>query len=172
MGLRFAVNDSIGVAGVSTTAACPAVAYDALAHVHVVRRLLYPGATLVGNTNLDQLTCGLNGTRSPHGIVPKSAKARYVAGGSSSGSAATVAASEVGFSQGTDTVGSGRMPVGLNNIVGTKSTRRAAQRTWRGTCCVTCGLRLHLRAYGEYCRPRVAGRATVRALRHPDGRRS
>jgi allophanate hydrolase len=122
-GLRFAVKDNIDVAGVPTTAACPAYAYVPEAHAAVVGRLLGAGASLVGKTNLDQFACGLNGTRSPYGIVPNAFDARYVCGGSSSGSAYAVAAGEVDFALGTDTAGSGRVPAGLNNIVGLKPSR-------------------------------------------------
>jgi allophanate hydrolase len=122
-GLRFAVKDNIDVAGVATTAGCLPFAYEAANHAQVVQRLLDAGATLVGKTNLDQFACGLNGTRSPFGAVPNSFDARYVSGGSSSGSAVTVAAGEVDFSLGTDTAGSGRVPAGLNNIVGIKPTK-------------------------------------------------
>lgn len=122
-GLRFAVKDNIDVAGVPTTAACPA--FDRLpdAHAAVVQRLLDAGASLVGKTNLDQFACGLNGTRSPYGEVPNAFDASLVSGGSSSGSACVVAAGEVDFALGTDTAGSGRVPAGLNNIVGLKPSR-------------------------------------------------
>ena len=90
-GLRFAVKDNIDVAGVPTTAACPAFAYTPTRHATVVQRLLDAGAALVGKTNLDQFACGLNGTRSPYGAVPNAIDARYVSGGSSSGSAYVVA---------------------------------------------------------------------------------
>ncbi|WP_077002072.1 allophanate hydrolase [Variovorax sp. KK3] len=122
-GLRFAAKDNIDVAGVPTTAACPAFARTPAAHAHVVQRLLDAGASLAGKTNLDQFACGLNGTRSPYGAVPNSFDERYVSGGSSSGSAFAVATGEVDFALGTDTAGSGRVPAGLNNIVGLKPSR-------------------------------------------------
>ncbi|RQO63973.1 allophanate hydrolase [Variovorax sp. KBW07] len=122
-GLRFAVKDNIDVAGVPTTAACPAFERSPSVHAAVVQRLLDAGASLVGKTNLDQFACGLNGTRSPYGEVPNAFDARYVSGGSSSGSAYAVAAGEVDFALGTDTAGSGRVPAGLNNIVGLKPSR-------------------------------------------------
>ncbi len=122
-GLRFAVKDNIDVAGHPTSAACPAFAYTATAHAAVVQRLLDAGATLVGKTNLDQFACGLNGTRSPHGAVPNALDPAYVSGGSSSGSAYVVATGQVDFALGTDTAGSGRVPAGLNNIVGIKPTK-------------------------------------------------
>ncbi|MDM0007545.1 allophanate hydrolase [Variovorax sp. J22G73] len=122
-GLRFAVKDNIDVAGVPTTAACPAFERHPAAHATVVQRLLEAGASLAGKTNLDQFACGLNGTRSPYGEVTNAFDARYVSGGSSSGSAYLVAAGEVDFALGTDTAGSGRVPAGLNNIVGLKPSR-------------------------------------------------
>ncbi len=121
--LRFAVKDNIDVEGIPTTAGCPAFARVAKAHAHVVQRLLDAGAELVGKTNLDQFACGLSGTRSPYGAVPNSFNARYVSGGSSSGSAFVVATGQVDFALGTDTAGSGRVPAGLNNIVGLKPSR-------------------------------------------------
>lgn len=122
-GLRFAVKDNIDVAGLPTTAACPAFAYAPEAHATVVQRLLAAGASVAGKTNLDQFACGLNGSRSPYGAVPNSFDARYVSGGSSSGSAYAVATGQVDFSLGTDTAGSGRVPAGLNNIVGLKPSK-------------------------------------------------
>ena len=122
-GLRFAVKDNIDVAGLPTTAACPAFAYLPTDHAVVVRRLLDAGASLLGKTNLDQFACGLNGTRSPYGAVPNAFNPAYVSGGSSSGSAYVVATGQVDFALGTDTAGSGRVPAGLNNIVGLKPSK-------------------------------------------------
>lgn len=122
-GLRFAVKDNIDVAGWPTTAACPAFEHTPASHATVVQRLLDAGATLAGKTNLDQFACGLNGTRSPYGAVPNAFDPALVSGGSSSGSAVVVAHGEVDFSLGTDTAGSGRVPAGLNNIVGLKPSR-------------------------------------------------
>jgi allophanate hydrolase len=122
-GLQFAVKDNIDAAGLPTTAGCPAFAYEPSSHASVVRKLLEAGAQLHGKTNLDQFACGLNGTRSPYGAVPNAFNPAYVSGGSSSGSAYVVAAGEVDFSLGTDTAGSGRVPAGLNNIVGIKPSK-------------------------------------------------
>jgi allophanate hydrolase len=122
-GLRFAVKDNIDAAGLPTTAACPAFAYTPQANAAVVQKLLDAGAQLAGKTNLDQFACGLNGTRSPFGAVPNALDPLYVSGGSSSGSAYVVATGQVDFALGTDTAGSGRVPAGLNNIVGLKPSR-------------------------------------------------
>ncbi len=122
-GLRFAIKDNIDVQGVATTAACPAFSAMPKDSAAVVSRLLEAGAALVGKTNLDQFACGLNGTRSPYGAVPNAFKPEYVSGGSSAGSAYVVASGQVDFALGTDTAGSGRVPAGLNNIVGLKPSK-------------------------------------------------
>lgn len=122
-GLSFAVKDNIDVAGHRTTAGCPSFSYVPQESATVVHKLLHAGARLVGKTNLDQFACGLSGVRSPFGEVPNAFDPRYVCGGSSSGSAYAVATGQVDFALGTDTAGSGRVPAGLNNIVGFKPTR-------------------------------------------------
>lgn len=122
-GLTFGVKDNIDVAGLPTTAGCPAFAYTPMLSAFVVQKLLDAGAQLLGKTNLDQFACGLNGTRSPFGAVPNAFNPAYVSGGSSSGSAYVVATGQAAFALGTDTAGSGRVPAGLNNIVGLKPSR-------------------------------------------------
>jgi len=122
-GLKFAIKDNMDAVGLPTTAACPAFSYSPQANAVVVQKLLNAGASLQGKTNLDQFACGLNGTRSPYGAVPNAFNAAYVSGGSSSGSAYVVATGQVDFALGTDTAGSGRVPAGLNNIVGIKPSK-------------------------------------------------
>lgn len=122
-GIPFAVKDNIDVAGVPTTAACPAFTYIPSEDATTVALLKKAGAIVIGKTNLDQFATGLVGTRSPYGAVPNSFKPDYVSGGSSSGSGVTVARGLVPFSLGTDTAGSGRIPAGFNNIVGLKPTK-------------------------------------------------
>ena len=121
-GVPFAVKDNIDVAGLPTTAACPAFAYTATTTAPSVQRLLDAGAILVGKTNLDQFATGLVGTRSPYGACRNPFDSRYIAGGSSSGSAVAVAAGLVSLALGTDTAGSGRVPAGFCNLVGLKPT--------------------------------------------------
>jgi allophanate hydrolase len=122
-GVPFAVKDNIDVAGLPTTAACPAFSYVPERSATAVEKLEAAGAILVGKTNLDQFATGLVGTRSPYGAVPNAFRGEYISGGSSSGSAVTVARGQVSFSLGTDTAGSGRVPAGFNNIVGLKPSR-------------------------------------------------
>ncbi|MGH8566965.1 MAG: allophanate hydrolase, partial [Gammaproteobacteria bacterium] len=141
-GLPFAVKDNLDCVGLPTTAACPALTYIPAKSAHAVRRLLDAGALLIGKTNLDQLATGLTGTRSPYGVCHNLFDERYIAGGSSSGSALSVAAGLVSFALGTDTAGSGRVPAAFNNIVGLKPTRglvstRGVVRACRSLDCVS-----------------------------------
>jgi allophanate hydrolase len=122
-GCPFAVKDNIDVAGMPTTAACKEFAQRPARSATVVDRLTRAGAILVGKTNLDQFATGLVGVRSPYGPVANPFDRRYIAGGSSSGSAVAVATGMVSFALGTDTAGSGRVPAAFNNIVGWKPTR-------------------------------------------------
>ncbi len=119
-GIPFAIKDNIDLAGVPTTAGCPDYAYTPEASATVVQRLLDAGAIAIGKTNLDQFATGLNGTRSPYGACRNAFNPDYVSGGSSAGSAVSVALGHVSFSLGTDTAGSGRVPAGFNHLVGLK----------------------------------------------------
>ena len=122
-GIPFAVKDSIDVAGLPTTCACPDYAYVPDTTAPVVARLLEAGAVLVGKTNLDQFATGLNGTRSPYGIPRNVFGGDLIPGGSSSGSALAVATGQVPFAVATDTAGSGRVPAALNGVLGFKPSR-------------------------------------------------
>jgi allophanate hydrolase len=119
-GVPVAVKDNIDVAGLPTTAACPAFAYTPKADATCVARLKRAGAIVVGKTNLDQFATGLVGVRTPYGIPRNLFDPALIPGGSSSGSAIAVAAGLVPLALGTDTAGSGRVPAGLSNIVGLK----------------------------------------------------
>jgi allophanate hydrolase len=119
-GVPFVVKDNIDVAGLPTTAACPAFAYHPEKSAFVVQKLERAGAIVIGKTNLDQFATGLVGVRSPYGVPRNALRADLIPGGSSSGSAAAVGAGLVPFSLGTDTAGSGRVPAAFNGIVGLK----------------------------------------------------
>ena len=119
-GVPVAVKDNIDVAGLPTTAACPAFAYTPSDDATAVAQLRAAGAIVIGKTNLDQFATGLVGLRSPYGVPRNALNPGLVPGGSSSGSAVAVAAGLVPIALGTDTAGSGRVPAMLNNIVGLK----------------------------------------------------
>jgi allophanate hydrolase len=119
-GVPVAVKDNIDVAGLPTTAACPAFAYTPERDAAAVARLRAAGALIIGKTNLDQFATGLVGARSPYGTPRNALRPDLIPGGSSSGSAVAVARGIVPLALGTDTAGSGRVPAGLNNIVGLK----------------------------------------------------
>ena len=119
-GIPFAIKDNIDLAGVPTTAGCPAYAYTPTRHAVVVQRLIDAGAIPVGKANLDQFATGLVGVRSPYGACRNAIDPECVSGGSSAGSAVSVALGLASFSLGTDTAGSGRVPAMFNNLVGLK----------------------------------------------------
>jgi len=104
-GIPFAIKDNIDLADVPTTAACPDFSYVAERSAYVVEKLIEAGAIPVGKTNLDQFATGLVGTRSPYGACKNSIDPEYISGGSSSGSAISIALDMAAFSLGTDTAG-------------------------------------------------------------------
>ena len=122
-GVPFAIKDNIDLKGIPTTAACPDYSYIPKASAYVVERLIEAGAIPVGKSNLDQFATGLVGTRSPYGACRNSINHNYISGGSSSGSAVSVALEMAVFSLGTDTAGSGRVPAAFNNLVGLKPSK-------------------------------------------------
>lgn len=122
-GVPFALKDNIDLAGIPTTAGCPAFAYTPERSATLVEQLIALGAVPLGKTNLDQFATGLNGTRSPYGPGINSVNKAYPSGGSSAGSPLAVALGVASFALGTDTAGSGRVPAALNNLVGLKATK-------------------------------------------------
>lgn len=136
-GLVFAVKDNIDAAGLPTTAACPDFTYSPERSAFVVARLEAAGAIVLGKTNLDQFATGLVGVRSPYGVPRNVQRPDLIPGGSSSGSAVAVAAGIVDFSLGTDTAGSGRIPAGMNGIVGLKPTLGLLSATGMVPACRT-----------------------------------
>ncbi|ENH6339647.1 allophanate hydrolase [Burkholderia vietnamiensis] len=122
-GVPFAIKDNIDLAGIPTTAGCPDYAYLPEVSAPVVARLIAAGAIPVGKTNLDQFATGLSGQRSPYGACHNALDTRYASGGSSSGSAVSVALGVAAFSLGTDTAGSGRVPAAFHGLIGLKPTK-------------------------------------------------
>ncbi len=136
-GVPFAIKDNIDLEGLNTTAGCVEYTYQPEQSAFVVELLIAAGAIPLGKTNLDQFATGLVGTRSPWGAAKNSFDPEYVSGGSSSGSAVTVATNQVFFSLGTDTAGSGRVPAGFNNILGLKPTKGTLSNTGLVPACRT-----------------------------------
>lgn len=119
-GLPVALKDNIDVAGLPTTAGCPAFAFTPHESAPAAAKLLAAGAVLIGKTNLDQFATGLVGVRTPYPVPRNAFDPARVPGGSSSGSAVAVAQGLATLALGTDTAGSGRVPAALNNLVGLK----------------------------------------------------
>jgi len=128
-GVPFVVKDNLDVAGVPTTAACPARTTPAATHATSVARLIAAGAVPIAKANMDQFATGLVGTRTPYGACHSVYSAAHVSGGSSSGSAVAVATGVVPLALGTDTAGSGRVPAAFNGLVGFKPSRGVVPNT-------------------------------------------
>jgi len=123
-GVPIAVKDLLDIAGTVTTGASRAFADDppATEDAPVVHNLRNAGAVIVGKTNLHELAYGGSGAISAYGAVPNPWDETRVSGGSSSGSAAAVAAGLCYAAIGTDTAGSIRVPSSCCGLVGLKPT--------------------------------------------------
>lgn len=124
-GLTFAAKDLFDVAGYVTGGGNP----DWSSHrslpgrnAWVVQALLDSGATLVGKTITDEISLGILGENVFYGTPTNTAAQGRVPGGSSSGSAATVAAAMCDFAIGTDTGGSVRVPASFCGLYGIRPT--------------------------------------------------
>ncbi|MEM6592764.1 MAG: allophanate hydrolase [Cyanobacteria bacterium P01_C01_bin.73] len=136
-GIPFSVKDCIDIAAMPTSAGCPGFVYQAPATNPAIAQLLTAGAILIGKTNLDQFATGLVGLRTGYDVPHNAFAKDYIPGGSSSGSALSVAMGQVSFSMGTDTGGSGRVPASFNNIVGLKPTRGLLSKLHMVDACKT-----------------------------------
>lgn len=124
-GLNFAAKDLFDVAGHPTGAGNPswlATHPVPTEHSPVVAQLLQAGATLMGKVLTDELAYSLHGDNTHYGTPINTRYPDRVTGGSSSGSAAAVAAGLVDFALGTDTGGSTRVPASYCGLWGLRST--------------------------------------------------
>lgn len=149
-GIPLALKDNIDTAGVRTTAAAKAFANRIpAADAEVVRRLDASGAIVLGKLNMDECAYGVTSTTGCFGAVQNPWQAGYIAGGSSGGPAAAVAARLCYGALGTDTGGSIRQPAAYCGIVGLKpsyglvSARGLIPLSWSldhvGPLCRTAG---------------------------------
>lgn len=122
-GIPFVLKDNIDLAGIPTTAGCPEFSHTPDTSATVVQTLISAGAIPIGKGNLDQFATGLVGTRSPYGACHNAFDFEMISGGSSSGSAVSLALNLCSFSLGTDTAGSGRVPAAFNNLIGLKPSK-------------------------------------------------
>jgi indoleacetamide hydrolase len=122
-GVPFAVKDNIDVAGLPTTAGSPLLAeYVPEIDAGIVSVLRDAGAVVVGKTNMHELAFGVTSNNAAYGAVKNPVDPAFSAGGSSGGSAATVALGAVPFSLGTDTGGSVTLPASFCGVVGFRPT--------------------------------------------------
>jgi len=123
-GVPFTVKDIFCVAGTFSTAASKILAnFKAPYTATPVQRMQNAGAIMLGKVNLDEFTYGSSNESSAYQPSPRNPwKPDRVPGGSSGGSAASVAAGEAPLSLGTDTAGSIRQPAAFCGVVGVKPT--------------------------------------------------
>lgn len=122
-GVPVAIKDLIYIEGVRCTAGSKILAKNIAAYdAPVVRKLKAAGAVVVGTTNLHEFAAGTTSVNPHYGPVRNPWDTGRIAGGSSGGSAAAVAAGLVPCALGTDTAGSVRIPAALCGVLGLKPT--------------------------------------------------
>ncbi|MBR4230896.1 MAG: Asp-tRNA(Asn)/Glu-tRNA(Gln) amidotransferase subunit GatA [Bacilli bacterium] len=120
-GIPYALKDNLSTKGIKTTACSDTLKdYVPVFNATAYEKLCDSGALLIGKTNLDELAMGGTGTTGNTGIVHNPWNISHMAGGSSAGSASSVAAGIVPYAIGSDTGDSIRKPAAFCGVVGFK----------------------------------------------------
>ncbi|MDR1868665.1 MAG: Asp-tRNA(Asn)/Glu-tRNA(Gln) amidotransferase subunit GatA, partial [Treponema sp.] len=128
-GAPIALKDNISTTGIATTCASKMLeSYTPVFNAAVVEKLEQAGMILIGKLNMDEYAMGGSSETGVSGAVHNPWDIARVAGGSSGGSAAAVAAREIPAALGSDTGGSIRQPCAFCGVTGIKPTYGAVSR--------------------------------------------